>query len=270
MSHAFHTSIVAPASGRSSIALRRLELKAPTKPVVANVTGDFYPAGADRRDHAGRSLGRQIASPVQFVKGLQHALRRRSPGLRRGRTQEGPARLRRGRPGLRARRRRRALHQPPEGRGRRGLQPGPVRPVRSRRRPRPLDRRPAPRGRGRQPCQQHRERQREPEREHELRGAYTAVAGRCRRRHDPRARAALRRRAREGHAPVRRHRRARPLADRASGSEPPARAGPAGRPPGPRAGRRHRRRPRPARHRADLRRRQRRPHPVRAATSSAC
>jgi len=69
VSHAFHTSIVAPASGPFVEALRRLELKAPTKPVVANVTGEFYPAGATAETVL-EFAGRQIASPVQFVKGL--------------------------------------------------------------------------------------------------------------------------------------------------------------------------------------------------------
>ncbi len=70
VSHAFHTSIVAPASGPFVDALRRLELKAPTRPVVANVTGDFYPAGATAETVL-EFAGRQIASPVQFVKGLE-------------------------------------------------------------------------------------------------------------------------------------------------------------------------------------------------------
>ncbi len=70
VSHAFHTSIVAPASGPFVDALRRLDLKSPTKPVVANVTGDFYPQGATAETVL-EYAGRQIASPVQFVKGLQ-------------------------------------------------------------------------------------------------------------------------------------------------------------------------------------------------------
>ncbi len=70
VSHAFHTSIVAPASGPFVDALRRLDLRAPTKPVVANVTGDFYPQGATAETVL-EYAGRQIASPVQFVKGLQ-------------------------------------------------------------------------------------------------------------------------------------------------------------------------------------------------------
>ncbi len=70
VSHAFHTSIVAPASGPFVDALRRLDLRPPTMPVVANVTGDFYPAGATAETVL-EFAGRQIASPVQFVKGLQ-------------------------------------------------------------------------------------------------------------------------------------------------------------------------------------------------------
>ena len=98
VSHAFHTSIVAPASG----AVRRRAAPARpaarrTLPIVANVTGDFYPADATAEtmlDYAGQ----QIASPVQFVKGLHDAVRRGCARLRRGRAEEGPARVRRGRP----------------------------------------------------------------------------------------------------------------------------------------------------------------------------
>ncbi|MGB8380291.1 MAG: type I polyketide synthase, partial [Dermatophilaceae bacterium] len=70
VSHAFHTEIVAPASPAFITSLRRLDLRPPTLPIIANVTGQFYPPDADTElmlDFAGR----QIASPVQFVKGLQ-------------------------------------------------------------------------------------------------------------------------------------------------------------------------------------------------------
>ncbi len=70
VSHAFHTSIVAPASAPLMEALARLDVHAPTLPIVANVTGDFYPADADRAAMLDL-LGRQVASPVQFVHGLQ-------------------------------------------------------------------------------------------------------------------------------------------------------------------------------------------------------
>uniref|UniRef100_UPI003D106197 type I polyketide synthase n=1 Tax=Haliangium sp. TaxID=2663208 RepID=UPI003D106197 len=70
VSHAFHTKIVAPASGPLMTLLRRLEIQPPAIPLVANVTGSFYPTGAGVEDEIVDILGRQIASPVQFVKGL--------------------------------------------------------------------------------------------------------------------------------------------------------------------------------------------------------
>ncbi|MEZ5097295.1 MAG: type I polyketide synthase [Nocardioides sp.] len=69
VSHAFHTSIVAPASEPLVAALRRLDVRGPQVPCVANVTGEFYPAQADT-DTMLDYLGRQVASPVQFVRGL--------------------------------------------------------------------------------------------------------------------------------------------------------------------------------------------------------
>ena len=70
VSHAFHTSIVAPASEPLKAALTRLRLRPASIPVVANVSGDFYPMGPDARPEMLDILGRQVASPVQFVKGL--------------------------------------------------------------------------------------------------------------------------------------------------------------------------------------------------------
>ena len=70
VSHAFHTSIVAPASEPLRRALLRLELKSPTLPIVANVDGELYPMGPDVQDRMLDILARQVASPVQFVKGL--------------------------------------------------------------------------------------------------------------------------------------------------------------------------------------------------------
>ena len=69
VSHAFHTSIVAPASEPLKAALRRLDVRPPRLPIVANVTGEFYPPDADVETMLD-ILGRQVASPVQFVKGL--------------------------------------------------------------------------------------------------------------------------------------------------------------------------------------------------------
>ena len=78
-------------------ALRRLDVRAPQVPIVANVTGEFYPTGADAEHDARlpRPAGR-LARAVR--QGPAHPLRRRRPGLRRGRPEEGAARLRRGRP----------------------------------------------------------------------------------------------------------------------------------------------------------------------------
>jgi len=71
VSHAFHTSIVAPASGPLRQTLERLHLQSPRVPIVANVNGEFYPTGADVVPQMLDILAKQVASPVQFVKGLQ-------------------------------------------------------------------------------------------------------------------------------------------------------------------------------------------------------
>ena len=70
VSHAFHTAIVAPVSEPLKAALRRLEMRPPRRPIVSNVTGEFYPADADV-DTMLDLLGRQVASPVRFVDGLR-------------------------------------------------------------------------------------------------------------------------------------------------------------------------------------------------------
>ncbi|MBL8930969.1 MAG: acyltransferase domain-containing protein, partial [Kineosporiaceae bacterium] len=70
VSHAFHTSIVAPASAPLIVQLRRLHVQPPQRPIVANVTGEFYPENSTVEDMLD-ILGKQVASPVQFVKGLR-------------------------------------------------------------------------------------------------------------------------------------------------------------------------------------------------------
>ena len=70
VSHAFHTSIVAPAGEPLRRSLSQLHLESPHIPVVTNVTGDFYPEGPDVVPQMLDLLGRQVASPVQFLKGL--------------------------------------------------------------------------------------------------------------------------------------------------------------------------------------------------------
>ncbi|MGA2920688.1 MAG: SDR family oxidoreductase [Candidatus Sulfotelmatobacter sp.] len=71
VSHAFHTSIVAGASEPLRRVLERLHLESPRLPIVANTTGEFYPAGPDVVPQMLDILTRQVASPVQFVKGLR-------------------------------------------------------------------------------------------------------------------------------------------------------------------------------------------------------
>ena len=70
VSHAFHTSIVAPASEPLRQVLRRLDISPPRASRGANVDGEFYPMRPDAREEMIEILGRQVASPVQFVAGL--------------------------------------------------------------------------------------------------------------------------------------------------------------------------------------------------------
>ncbi len=70
VSHAFHTSIVAAASEPLRRTLERLDLHAPLRPIVSNVTGEFYPMGEGVTASMLDLLAQQVASPVQFVKGL--------------------------------------------------------------------------------------------------------------------------------------------------------------------------------------------------------
>ena len=71
VSHAFHTSIVAPASEPLRRVLERLHLESPHIPVVANVNGEFYPRGPQVVPQMLDILARQVASPVQFIQGLR-------------------------------------------------------------------------------------------------------------------------------------------------------------------------------------------------------
>lgn len=71
VSHAFHTSIVAPASEPLRRVLARLHLQSPRVPIVANTDGEFYPTGSNVVPQMLDILSQQVASPVQFIKGLQ-------------------------------------------------------------------------------------------------------------------------------------------------------------------------------------------------------
>lgn len=68
VSHAFHTRIVAPASKPLRKVLDRLHIASPQLPLVANVTGEVYPTTVEEIKDI---LELQIASPVQWVKGLE-------------------------------------------------------------------------------------------------------------------------------------------------------------------------------------------------------
>jgi len=71
VSHAFHTSIVAPASEPLHQVLERLHLQSPRLPIVANVDGEFYPSGPNVVPQMLDILAKQVAAPVQFIKGLR-------------------------------------------------------------------------------------------------------------------------------------------------------------------------------------------------------
>ncbi len=71
VSHAFHTEIVAPAAGPLMDLLERMRLESPAIPIVANIDGSFYPMGHNVVPKMIDILGKQIASPVQFVDGLR-------------------------------------------------------------------------------------------------------------------------------------------------------------------------------------------------------
>jgi acyl transferase domain-containing protein/acyl carrier protein len=71
VSHAFHTRIVESASVPLAATLRTMELRPPRVPIIANVTGDFYPMGSGVEDEMLDMLSRQVGEPVQFVRGLE-------------------------------------------------------------------------------------------------------------------------------------------------------------------------------------------------------
>jgi acyl transferase domain-containing protein/NAD(P)-dependent dehydrogenase (short-subunit alcohol dehydrogenase family) len=71
VSHAFHTKIVAPASVPFGKMLARLRMQPPQLPIISNIDGEFYPMGPGVVPKMLDMLATQIASPVQFVKGLE-------------------------------------------------------------------------------------------------------------------------------------------------------------------------------------------------------
>ena len=71
VSHAFHTKIVAAVAEPLRAALRRLRLASPHIAVPATLDGKLDPMGPGSEEQIIDLLGRQVASPVQFVTGLQ-------------------------------------------------------------------------------------------------------------------------------------------------------------------------------------------------------
>ncbi|MBI4953815.1 MAG: acyltransferase domain-containing protein, partial [Myxococcales bacterium] len=71
VSHAFHTKLVAQASAPLERVLAGLGLEPPRVPIISNVTGGFYPMAPDAVPQMIELLGKQIASAVQFVKGIE-------------------------------------------------------------------------------------------------------------------------------------------------------------------------------------------------------
>ena len=70
VSHAFHTRIVAPAGESLANILATMNLHPPVIPIITNVTGEFYPMGPGVVPEMISLLGRQVSSPVQFIKGI--------------------------------------------------------------------------------------------------------------------------------------------------------------------------------------------------------
>jgi len=70
VSHAFHTKIVGPASEALIDVLGGMNVQPPNIPVIANVTGEFYPMGPGVVPEMIGLLGKQVSSSVRFVTGL--------------------------------------------------------------------------------------------------------------------------------------------------------------------------------------------------------
>jgi acyl transferase domain-containing protein/acyl carrier protein/NAD(P)-dependent dehydrogenase (short-subunit alcohol dehydrogenase family) len=70
VSHAFHTRIVAPAGESLAQILSKMDLRPPEIPIITNVKGEFYPMGPGVVPEMIKLLGKQVSSPVQFIKGL--------------------------------------------------------------------------------------------------------------------------------------------------------------------------------------------------------
>ncbi|RAL23895.1 hypothetical protein DL240_07030 [Lujinxingia litoralis] len=68
VSHAFHSEVVAAASGPLRRHLATIEVNAPATPILTNVTGGFYPEGPGAEDAIRDLLAEQVAAPVEYIK----------------------------------------------------------------------------------------------------------------------------------------------------------------------------------------------------------
>jgi acyl transferase domain-containing protein len=116
VSHAFHTEIVAAAGDALVSILGRMKLQSPEVPVIANVTGDFYPMGSDVVPKMVGTVCQRAETPV----------RRRRASVHRTGSQARPVWFCRGRCGQR-RRCNDVLHEPPKDRRPCFVQPGALR-----------------------------------------------------------------------------------------------------------------------------------------------
>jgi acyl transferase domain-containing protein/acyl carrier protein/NAD(P)-dependent dehydrogenase (short-subunit alcohol dehydrogenase family) len=73
VSHAFHSKVVAPASDALYRTICEMQIAFPKIPLVGNIDGDLYPT--DNMETIKRRLAEQMASSVQFVKGVETCYR---------------------------------------------------------------------------------------------------------------------------------------------------------------------------------------------------
>ncbi len=67
VSHAFHSTIVAPASAPLKKVLERLDIQPPRRPITTNVTSRYYPTGDGAREQILETLAQQVAAPVEWI-----------------------------------------------------------------------------------------------------------------------------------------------------------------------------------------------------------
>jgi acyl transferase domain-containing protein/NAD(P)-dependent dehydrogenase (short-subunit alcohol dehydrogenase family)/acyl carrier protein len=73
VSHAFHSKVVAPAADALYRTICEMQLDPPAIPLVGNIDGQLYPTGG--METIRRRLADQMASSVQFVKGIETCYR---------------------------------------------------------------------------------------------------------------------------------------------------------------------------------------------------